>query len=280
MEKKYHIIYKTTCLVNNKYYIGVHSTDRLNDGYLGSGTAFIGALKKYGRENFKRDILAMYDTKKQALIAERELVNINEIKNKDCYNIAIGGKGPSYRRVTVVDKSGNFMSVGIDDERYISGELSSIQKGKVIVKDNNNKLVVSKDDPRYINGELVALTRGTVMVRGKDGKCFRVDKNDPRYVSGELKGSTYNMVCVYDINDITKKGFSVDKDHPKYISGEYVAKSKGRRCKESVKLLKKLQNKHKVWISKGKKSIMIHIDDFTKYRGDGWERGRTQIKKN
>ena len=37
MSKKYNFVYKTTNLLNNKYYIGVHSTDNLNDGYLELG---------------------------------------------------------------------------------------------------------------------------------------------------------------------------------------------------------------------------------------------------
>jgi hypothetical protein len=38
-KKKYHFIYKTTCLITNKYYIGMHSTDDLEDGYVGSRKA-------------------------------------------------------------------------------------------------------------------------------------------------------------------------------------------------------------------------------------------------
>lgn len=52
-----HFVYKTTNKVNGKFYIGRHSTNNLDDGYLGSGKHLLLALKKYGKENFKRDIL-------------------------------------------------------------------------------------------------------------------------------------------------------------------------------------------------------------------------------
>ena len=37
MEKKHYLVYKTTCLINGKIYIGQHQTYDINDNYLGSG---------------------------------------------------------------------------------------------------------------------------------------------------------------------------------------------------------------------------------------------------
>ena len=53
-------IYLTTNLVNGKVYVGQHivkSPKDFNDGYLGSGTLFQRALRKYGKDNFQRKIL-------------------------------------------------------------------------------------------------------------------------------------------------------------------------------------------------------------------------------
>lgn len=43
-------VYKTTNIINGKYYIGVHKTTNPNDSYLGSGKAIKEAIKKYGKK--------------------------------------------------------------------------------------------------------------------------------------------------------------------------------------------------------------------------------------
>jgi hypothetical protein len=54
-------VYKTTCLIDDSVYIGVHkSFDIENDSYLGSGLLISRYIKKYGKDCFVRTIL--YET--------------------------------------------------------------------------------------------------------------------------------------------------------------------------------------------------------------------------
>ena len=53
----FYTVYKTTNLINSKIYVGLHVTSNLEDDYLGSGSQLKSAVKKYGKENFKRETL-------------------------------------------------------------------------------------------------------------------------------------------------------------------------------------------------------------------------------
>lgn len=92
-EYKQHIIYKTTNLINNKIYVGMHSTDNLNDGYLGSGWILKQAIKKYSKENFKREVLLVLPSRKEAREVEALLVDTEFISRQNTYNLQEGGMG-------------------------------------------------------------------------------------------------------------------------------------------------------------------------------------------
>jgi group I intron endonuclease len=87
-------IYRITNLINNKTYIGQHKYKDLNDRYMGSGKLIKLAQKKYGIENFKKEILysniqykeTVDDMERFAIAKERAI-------GKAEYNIADGGEG-------------------------------------------------------------------------------------------------------------------------------------------------------------------------------------------
>jgi hypothetical protein len=92
-QKKYHYIYKTTNLKNGKFYVGMHSSDNLNDGYLGSGTRLRRSIRKNGKENFKIEILEFFPNRLSLSLREKELVNENLLKDPMCMNLKPGGSG-------------------------------------------------------------------------------------------------------------------------------------------------------------------------------------------
>ena len=86
--------YKTTNTLNGYYYLGKYGSENPEtDSYLGSGTAFRRALKKYGREVFVKEILAEFETEDEAYAFERNLISENDLKSNQCYNIVPGGRG-------------------------------------------------------------------------------------------------------------------------------------------------------------------------------------------
>jgi|TARA_B110000971_G_C19921434_1_gene459382 hypothetical protein len=84
-------IYKTTNTINNKYYIGVHNGN--DKWYKGSGTALKRAIKLHGGENFVTETLEECTTEQEAFVREAELVTEELVKDRNCYNIKLGGKG-------------------------------------------------------------------------------------------------------------------------------------------------------------------------------------------
>lgn len=87
------IIYKTTNLINGKIYVGKDKHN--NPKYLGSGKRLKDAIKCYGKENFKKEILEYCTSHEQ--MGEREKYWIKELDsiytNGKGYNMTEGGDG-------------------------------------------------------------------------------------------------------------------------------------------------------------------------------------------
>ena len=92
-QKKYHFIYKTTNLVNGKFYVGMHSTDDLEDGYFGSGKILNYSINKHGIENHKVEILEFTESRDSLKKREAEIVNEELLSDPLNMNLKFGGEG-------------------------------------------------------------------------------------------------------------------------------------------------------------------------------------------
>jgi hypothetical protein len=79
--------------VNNKIYVGVHKTNNMNDGYMGSGKVIKDAIKKYGINNFKKDILETFEDSESMYAREKQVITEEFLSRKDVYNLRRGGNG-------------------------------------------------------------------------------------------------------------------------------------------------------------------------------------------
>lgn len=89
----FYYLYEIKNNVNNKVYVGVHKTDNLDDGYMGSGKILLEAIKKYGIENFSKKILEIFETQEEMYLREKEIVTSEFLAREDTYNLRRGGQG-------------------------------------------------------------------------------------------------------------------------------------------------------------------------------------------
>ena len=88
----YGFIYITTNLINGKRYLGQKIFDEKWKGYLGSGVVLRAAIKKYGKENFSRNIINICYSADELNSIEYELsVFFDVVESDDWYNVVYGG---------------------------------------------------------------------------------------------------------------------------------------------------------------------------------------------
>lgn len=285
---KYHYFYKITNNINNHFYYGVHNTDDLEDGYMGSGTRLHYAYKKYGIENFTKEILKYFDTSEEAFEYEFNTVNEELVRDPNCYNIKCGGAGwNTFGTIAVKDKEGNTFRVLVDDPRYLSGELVSANVGRIgVIDKNGNHYKVDADDPRYLSGELKALNniKGGNGYKDKEGNIYFLQKGDPLIKELNLISVHKGQITVKDENG---KYLRVSIDDPRYLNGELKfmlsnikrSESSKLKTKETFKTINHQKGEKNsqygtCWIHNNNESIKIKKEELEKYISAGWIKGR------
>jgi len=231
----YYIIYKTTNLINGKYYIGKHQTKDLNDGYVGSGKYLKNAIKKYGIENFETIILYVYNEEWKMNIAEKILVVID---SEVSYNLCPGGKGG----FGYINK--NNLNNIITDELRLKRRQAKLGK--------SNPRVSEKLKQSWLNGERklnnallekqiagwkhteeskqkIKLSKSNINISGK---------NNPMYNKVWLFDENGNRYC-FNKNSIKPDNLMTSEQYKKFKKNKKIKKEK-----YSFDLYKKLINRY------------------------------------
>lgn len=127
-------IYRITNKINGKTYIGQHKYKKLNDSYMGSGKLLKLAKKKYGIENFEKEILE-FDIPNVDLANDWEQMYIlfERVKGKSEYNIANGGGGV----------------VGVERSEEWKRKISEAQKGRHLSEETRKKLSEARKGKKH-----------------------------------------------------------------------------------------------------------------------------------
>lgn len=182
---KFRIVYLTTNLINNKVYVGQHTSKELKDNYLGSGKYLLRAVKKSGKENFKLGHLDYASNK--AELDEKEIFWIKFFRDQgrlELYNIADGGGG--------VGKEGLIRSAKTRRERLASGEIVIWNKGKSGIYSKEQRHRMSENAKKQersaeSNKKRSDKLKGRVVTKETLEKTRKTRLENPRIISQEFR---------------------------------------------------------------------------------------------
>ena len=203
------IVYLTTNLINNKKYVGIDSQN--NPEYFGSGLYIKKAIKKYGKQNFKKEVLEICDNKEDLLKSEiKWILFYNAVDSKDFYNIHPGGQGGDIR-----------IFLTEDDEKLWCDNISKGKKGfkKGVPLSDSNKSGISEGLKKYYeNGGKAPLEGKTHTKETKE----KISKSNTGKIFSEehllnLRNANKNKDVTGDKNPFWGKGDQIRGDkNPMY----------------------------------------------------------------
>jgi hypothetical protein len=208
-------IYKTTCLINSKVYIGMSTLN--DDNYLGSGSIIKKAISKYGKENFKKEIIERCNSYKE--LCEREKYWIEYYKNllmENCYNVSIGGKGGNWKMWMSEER--------INEVLLNNKKANELKKGKIPW---NKGLKLSEETKKKLSESHKGIKQSYETIEKRREKLIGKKRTEE-----QIKRQSESIKNTY------KNGFS--EDHKKNLSESH----KGIKMSESAK--QKLKKPQKV----------------------------------
>ena len=152
----FYTIYKTTNNINGKFYIGKHQTKNPNDSYYGSGKKLELAIKKYGKENFTKELLFIFDNEQEMNAKEKEIITEEFVSRRDIYNVGVGGEGgPHFKgKKHSAESKVKMLHKNYTHSAETRAKLSEANKKRILSEETKKKLSekakLRKLNPEYI----------------------------------------------------------------------------------------------------------------------------------
>jgi len=188
-------VYLTTNMVNGKKYIGQTIFKYNWKEYLGSGTLIIKAIKKYGKTNFVKEIIAIAYSKEELNMLEIEFIkHHNAVSDNNYYNISYGGGSPVgvYPSEESKKKMSESGKIRIFTDKH-KERMSISAKGKIISEEQKKKISMSMmgdNNPMY--GKQLSKDHKEKLGKSKKGNNIRFNPDEvaeirEKYASGKYK---------------------------------------------------------------------------------------------
>lgn len=297
MEETFFIVYKITNINNDMIYVGSHKTKNLNDKYYGSGKKIKEAIQQIGINNFKKEIVSYHLTNDDMLLEEKRIVNREFIERIDTYNLIIGGGSNTVDTILVKNKVGKCFRVDKNDPAYLSGEIETPNKGKIMVTDNNGNFYrIYKNDERYLSGELVSIIKNKTLVKNEKGENIWANINDVKFINGTYKHITKGRIATEECRNKLKKISHKNEKNPMFgrcyitndITNKTIAVLKTKIDEYLINGWHKGRPKEKTnnqfgtrWIKNEKLKIskQVLLNDIDSYINNDWQLGRSLFLK-
>lgn len=247
----YYYVYQITNLSNGKIYVGKHKSAKhpFENGYFGSGKQITAAIKKYGIDNFKKEVLYYCNDAHEMAVKESEIVTEDFVKRLDTYNMHKGGYG------------------GWDHHNGTDAHLEASKRGgRSSAKKLNEFIAEQKINNTqwwqnwYAN---VVENNKEMTIRAKSPKSIAKRKNtftNIKHQQGE-KNSQFGRIWISNVLTKEVKRITISDSIPE----GWVRGKKGHLIKEC-------------WVNNGVKEHFIDLSKKQEYLDKGFSSGR--LKKS
>lgn len=183
---KFYLVYKTTHNPTGKFYIGRHSTNKIDDDYLGSGVKITRMINKYGKEQFTKEIIKICESPNEMI--ELEVEEIRKVfDNQLCLNLMIGD--PRFTGgIEFSEETKQKMSVSkkkTHNTPEVRERLSEAQKRRSEeIKAHNTRIHKGKTISDEMKQKQSLALSGEKNPRAKEWKIYFENGDDPIIVKG------------------------------------------------------------------------------------------------